>query len=127
MSSTKKILIQQIDNLINELCTTFPHFTDIILFREKFILLKSANSGLIVEYFIQNIYPYKDIILKENEDFFLNGGGQEEIKENSGIKLRDNIKSLWVSEMSPQNKEIVWKYFKTFVLLCEKYIIENMK
>lgn len=126
MSSTKKILLQQIDNLINELCTTFPNFTDIILFREKFILIKSANSNVIVEYIIQHIYPLKDMILKEDESFFLSGGGQEEIKDKSGIKLRDNIKSLWVSEMSPQNKEVVWKYFKIFVLLSEKYILENV-
>jgi hypothetical protein len=28
--------------------------------------------------------------------------------------------------MSDQNKDIVWKYFKIFVILSEKYIIENM-
>ena len=66
------------------------------------------------------------MILKEEESFFLSGGGQEEIKDKSGIKLRDNIRSLWVSEMSPQNKEVVWKYFKIFVLLSEKYILENV-
>ena len=28
--------------------------------------------------------------------------------------------------MSDENKEIIWKYFKLFILLCEKYIIENI-
>jgi hypothetical protein len=29
--------------------------------------------------------------------------------------------------MSDENKEIIWKYFKIFILLCEKYILENYK
>jgi hypothetical protein len=27
--------------------------------------------------------------------------------------------------MSEENKKIVWKYFKTFILLIDKYIVEN--
>jgi hypothetical protein len=61
-----------------------------------------------------------------DEDFFLNGGGQDEVKENSGLKFRDNIKTLWVNKMSDENKEIIWKYFKIFIVLCEKYILENL-
>ena len=29
--------------------------------------------------------------------------------------------------MSDENKEIVWKYFKIFIILCEKYIMEELK
>jgi len=124
--SVKQIFLQQTDNFITELCTIFPENGDILLFREKYNLLKSANSKLIIEYFVQYIYPHKDKILGQEESFFLEGGGQEELKGNSGLKFRDNIKTLWIGEMSDQNKDIVWKYFKIFVILCEKYIIENM-
>jgi hypothetical protein len=125
--SVKQVLLQQIDNFINELCTIFPKSNDILLFREKYILVKSANSKLVIEYFIQFIYPLKKKIMDQDESFFLDGGGQEEIKDTSGLKFRDNIKILWISEMSPENKEVIWKYFKIFVILCEKYIMENMK
>jgi len=125
--SVKQTLLQQIDNFINELCTIFPKNNDILLFREKYILVKSANSKLVIEYFIQFIYPLKKKIMDQDESFFLDGGGQEEIKDTSGLKFRDNIKTLWVAEMSSENKEVVWKYFKIFVILCEKYIMENMK
>ena len=125
--SVKQVLLQQIDNFINELCAIFPKSNDILLFREKYILVKSANSKLVIEYFIQFIYPLKKKIMDQDESFFLDGGGQEEIKDTSGLKFRDNIKILWVSEMSEDNKEVIWKYFKIFVILCEKYIIENMK
>ena len=62
--------------------------------------------------------------MSQDETFFLSGGGQEEIKNTSGLKFRDNIKKLWENEMSDENKDIIWKYFKIFVVLCEKYIIE---
>jgi hypothetical protein len=125
--STKQILLQQIDNFIKELVSIFPKNGDILLFSEKYNLIRSANSSLIIQYFIQYVYPHKTRILNQEESFFLDGGGQEELKENNGgLKFRDNIKNLWIGEMSDQNKYIVWKYFKIFVALSEKYIIENM-
>ena len=55
------------------------------------------------------------------------GGGQEEVIEaDGGINFRNNIRSLWINQMSNENKEIIWKYFKIFVLLIEKYILENI-
>lgn len=125
--STKLIIITQISNFINDLNTSFPDNSDIKIFKEKFILLKGINSQLILDYFITFVYPFKDTIKNEDEDFFLDGGGQENIKDSSGLNLRNNIKGLWINEMSPENKKVVWKYFKTFILLIDKYIIENVK
>jgi hypothetical protein len=125
--NTKQTLLQQIDNFIKELVSIFPKNGDIILFGEQYNLIRSANSSLIIQYFIQYVYPHKTRIINQEESFFLEGGGQEELKENNGgLKFRDNIKNLWISEMSDQNKDIIWKYFKIFVILSEKYIIENM-
>jgi len=123
--STKQIFLQQTDNFINELCSIFPNNNELLVFREKYNLIRSINSSLIIEYFVQYVYPLKAKILNEEESFFLDGGGQEELKDKSGLKFRDNIKSLWIGEMSDENKVIVWKYFKIFVILCEKYILEN--
>ena len=123
----KQIFLQQTDNFINELCNIFPDHGDILLFREKYNLVRNANSKLVIEYFVQYVYPHKQKIMDQDVTFFLEGGGQDEIKDTSGLKFRDNIKNLWVDHMSDENKEIVWKYFKTFVILCEKYILENLK
>lgn len=123
--TTKQILLQQIDNFTSELCTIFPQNNEILLLKEKYSMIKSMNSKLVVEYIIQHIYPLKKMILDQNEDFFLSGGGQEEIKDSSGLRFRDNICKLWVSQMTDENKEIVWKYFKVFVILSEKYIKEQ--
>ena len=124
--TTKQIFLQQTDNFINELCTICPKNTEILLFREKYNMVRSVNSTLIIEYFVQYVFPFKPMIMNEEDKFFLDGGGQEELKDKSGLKMRDRLKTLWISEISDENKTIIWKYFKIFILLCEKYIIENM-
>lgn len=124
--SIKKVFLQQIDNFINELCIIFPENGEIQLFGQKYNLIRSANSNIILEYFVKFIYPHKTEIMSSNENFFLTGGGQEELKDNSGLKFRDNIRNLWIKEMSDENKEIIWKYFKIFIVLSEKYIVETL-
>ena len=123
--SIKQVFLQQIENFVTELATIFPTNGDILMLKEKFFFIKGFNSNIIIEYIIEFIYPLKNQIVAKNEDFFLNGGGQEEIKDTSGLNLRNNIKNLWVSHMSDENKEIMWKYFKIFIILTEKYVIEN--
>ena len=124
--STKQIIITQITNFIEELCTTYPEKKDMILFQEKYNMVKGINSQLVIDYFIKYIYPFKEMIMNENADFFMSGGGQEELNDKYGLRLRDNLKNLWMNEMKEDNKKIVWKYFKTFILLIEKYIRENV-
>lgn len=123
--SIKQVIIQQITNFINELNSTFPENKDLMIFKEKYEMLKSINSQLILDYFIQFIYPHKKRIVSQDETFFLEGGGQEELKDKNGLNMRDNLKDLWTNQMNDENKVVVWKYFKTFILLIEKYIVEN--
>ena len=110
---------------MNELCNIFPSDGELLLFREKYNLVKSANSKLILEYFVMYVYPFKTKILCKDENFFLDGGGQDEVKDKNGLNMRDNLKKLWLGEMSDDNKTVVWKYFKIFILLSEKYINES--
>ena len=126
MSNIKSIIITQITNFINELNEIYPDNKEITVFRERFNLLKNVNSQLILDYFIKYIYTYKEKILNENENFFLDGGGQEKIHE-SNLNMRDNIRTLWINNMTEDNKKIVWKYFKTFILLIDKYLLEKSK
>jgi hypothetical protein len=124
--SIKQIFLQNTDNFINDLSTIFPKNKDIFVLKEKYYLAKDIDNKLIITYFVQYVYPHKQRILNQDESYFLDGGGQEELKESNGLKFRDNIKNLWLNEMSNENKEIIWKYFKIFVVLSEKYILENL-
>ena len=123
--SITQIFLQQTDNFNNDLVNIFPNNGEILVLQQKYNFIRSANSKLIIEYFIEFIFPYKEKIKNKDEDFFIEGGGQSEIKNKSGLKLKDNIKTLWLNQMSSDNKEIIWKYFNVFALLCGKYIAER--
>ena len=96
--SIKNTFLQQIDNFMEEFLKIFPQKVEIQLFIQKYNLIRTANSTLVIEYFIKYIYPHKNQILNQDENFFIIGGGQEELKDNNGLKLRDTNKNLWVSE-----------------------------
>lgn len=128
MSTTKQILLTQIENFINEIKDISNNNKEILLFYEQYNLLKSVNSKLIVDAFIQYVYPHKDKIKNKDDTFFLNGGGQEELEklDKNAIKIRDVLKNLWENKIDDDKKEMVWKYMLVFCLLAEKYMLENI-
>lgn len=124
----RTVFIQQLDSFVEEISGLYPDEKEIMLFAEKYKLVKGVNNKMIIEGFIQYVLPLKTQILEKNEDFFLNGGGQEDVnKDDYSMKLRDIIKNVWMNKMTDVNKEIIWKYFTVFVKLSEKYAIELMK
>lgn len=127
LTQIRSVFIQQLDSFVDEISTLYPNEKEIMLFAEKYKLIKGANNKFVIESFVTYVLPLRDQILTKNEDFFLNGGGQDAIKDDYSSKLRDIIKNVWIHKMSDVNKEIIWKYFTVFVRLSEKYAIELMK
>lgn len=125
MSSTKQIFLKQFDNFIDELILISNNNKEILLFYEQYKMLKSMNSKLIIESFIQYVYPHNKKIRERDEEFFLNGGGQDVLKDDASLHLRDTLSNLWKTELDENKKNIIWKYMLAFCLLSEKYIIEN--
>ncbi len=123
----RTVFIQQLDSFVEEISTLYPEEREIMLFAEKYKMVKGANNKFIIESFVTYVLPFRNQILAKDEEFFLNGGGQDEIKDDYSTKLRDIIKNVWVHKMSDVNKEVIWKYFTVFVKLSEKYAMEIMK
>lgn len=121
--------MKQIENFIEEISILFPDIKSIKLFRHQYEMVKMTNPKVLLENFIQYIYPHKKEIILENEDFFKGGGGQDFVNGNDNLtKFRDTMSDIWIEKLSEENKKICWKYFKVFVLLSERYIKEtNMK
>ena len=121
--------MKQIENFTEEISILFPEIKSIKLFRHQYEIVKMTNPKVLIESYIQYIYPHKKEIMEENEDFFLKGGGQEFLIGNDSLtKFRDTMSEIWCEKLSEENKKICWKYFKVFVLLSERYIQEtNMK
>ena len=77
MTTTKQMLLSQLDNFFTDLCNTFPQNTELNIFKEKFLLLKKANSAIIVQYFITYIYPFKQNIFNKELGRFVHSPAKQ--------------------------------------------------
>lgn len=108
-------------NLINDLILVFPEYDNLKIFKEKFTLLKSTNPRLILTYFKNTVYTYKDQINSKDESFFLEKNYDEDVQiDNKEWALDEvlNLKVLW-GQLNDDNKSTVWKYFQILIKLCE--------
>ena len=117
--------LQQLEDMINEIVNIFPDNKKIVSLREKYLMLKKANSKIIIDTFISSVLIHKEKILTKDESFFLDGGYQDDISEDHKIRYVSFIKDVWLNQMTNENKEIVWQYFKVLVILSEKYSLFN--
>ena len=105
----------QLSAFVEDLCETYPEEPEILTAAQKLRLLKQVNPRIIHSVFMSSVYSeYAQHILDEDEDYIL-----------SSIKSRVNNPALWVfdkhwSTMAETNKQAVWKYIKTIVLLAAR-------
>ena len=137
MSSNLGRFNTQLENMLNDLLKLFPDFMEIKIFREKFLIAKKSNPKMILLVFLKYIYPYKQYILDQNDDFFLSDNLTKNISNNKEIQKDGdvdneyiltkalNIKQLW-KRMDQVEKETLWMYFKVLIVLCERYVGEHI-
>jgi len=119
---TTTVLIQFQDSIItflDELISLFPKDTDLIMFR---IFLKDRIPIVVVmNIFIMKLLPLKNMIQKKDENFFLNECDLFDELQNKKEKIQ-KFKSIWRSNsIDNQNRQVIWKWFESFVYLAEKY------
>lgn len=73
------------------------------------------------------VNKYKKQLFAKDEQFFLKHHYEDEMacrEKKEEVDMSTNlvvkIKSYW-QDLTNENKEIIWKYFKLLVILCEKY------
>lgn len=90
--------------------------------KTKIMLLKKANSKILIELFIQHIYIYKSFIISKDIQIFNNINEDIEDKENNKIYMLFNIlKNNW-NIYNDNTKENIWLYLNVLINLCDKYI-----
>lgn len=124
-SSNKSLFFQQSESFINELKKILPNDPKIQLFEEKYYMVKRVNATFIINGFVKHVLPYKDKILNKDEQFFIDGGGQENLDADK-YEYSLNLKTQWKT-FSDSNKAIIWKFFQVLVVLAERYVMEVMK
>jgi hypothetical protein len=123
---SKKVLIDtffnQFTDFLKQLENMYPDDTDFPVFITTLELLKSTNPILVVKFVKENIVDlYKDKILNKDESFFLD---QDYTKHGDvDLNIVHKLKK-YVKDMSPNSKDVVWKYIELIMKLSMK-ILEN--
>jgi hypothetical protein len=112
-----KQLKEQLILFFDELIDTLPDEPDLIIIR-IFIKDKYPVED-IMKYLMKKFIPLRNGILKEDEGFFLNNNILFEEMDNTKV---NHFKRIWRSEtLSEDDRKVIWKWFKGFLYLAEKY------
>lgn len=114
--------------LITDLIKVFPEDGD---FRMYLIAAKTAmtfDETFLYHVLTNKVIMYEDQIMQKDERFLLNFDiegtievSSEKVKEHV-VSVIGKLRHVWVS-VSPENREVIWKYFRTMVLLHHKITI----
>lgn len=112
-----KQLKEQLVLFFDELIDLLPQEADLVMIR-IFIKDKFPIQD-IMEYMTKKLLPLKDMIINKDEGFFLQNNILFEKFEKNKV---NRFKTLWRSDiLEEEDKETLWKWFKSFVYLVEKY------
>ena len=108
-------LYDQFTSFVTELSEMYPDDPDFPLFITTVRLLKTSNPSLLAKYIVENAAPYEEQITNKDEQFFLSHDFQS---HDVDIDILSKIKS-YVSAMSADTKEHVWKYCQNIIRLAK--------
>ena len=106
-----------ISTFLKELKKIFPKEKKLKITSSQIETLIVVTPKKIFKSCVEFVYPYKEQILNKDEKFFL-GDGVFIKKDFLSESLE--LKKLWETKLSKENKEIIWKYFKILILLIDK-------
>jgi hypothetical protein len=104
-----------------DISDTYPEETDIVRAAQALKLLKQANPRLMHRVFMKNVNgDFAARILEEDEEYILERAKHLIDSEYADIKYAFWIFDKHWSTMSETNKQYVWKYIKSLVLLARR-------
>jgi hypothetical protein len=120
---SKKIFIEafytQFGDFLAQLSKMYPEDKDFPAFASNLSVMKYMNPMYPINFVKTDVVDkYKDKILSRDESFFLKS---EEIQQSADIDIVYKLKS-YISEMTPENKEVVWSYIEIITKLTLKIL-----
>jgi len=117
-----------VEEFLNEIEECFPDSEGIKYSKIGFEKLRKANPKLLIGFFKNYFYIYKDEILKNNLEAFVTKDYNYDLR-NVEITKREYIikqidllrQPILIAIESNRNRDCVIKYFKNFISLCEIY------
>lgn len=111
----------QLVAFFEDLAETYPEERDIAMAAQALKLMKQANPRLMHTVFMESIYNrFAQKILDEDEEFLLTHA-----KDVLNSEFKEISYAFWIfdkhwSTMTETNKQHVWKYVKSIVLLAQR-------
>ena len=110
-----KIFNQIMDEFFKELIELFPEETKIKVQYNLFQTLCKANVRKPCNEFMLGSSKYLEKIAMKDEDFFT---GPDKPKLLNDM----NFHNIWTPQLSENNKNIIWKYIKSFFIIGSKAV-----
>ena len=111
----------QLIAFFEDLSETYPEEKDIASAAQALKLIKQAYPRLIHSVFMKNVYTeFSQHILDEDEEYVIGRAKEIMRTTESHIKYAFLIFDKHWSTMSETNKQYVWKYIKSLVLLAAR-------
>ena len=108
-----KIFNDILDQFLDYLEETFIFFrSDIIFIKSTVEFIRKSNPRLVVEQFMDYTGPYKEYILRCDEDFFLNINLQQTRLNIENQLFGNKLRNIWLShDIVDKQKAHIWLYF----------------
>jgi len=83
----------------------------------------TENRSVLLKFY-KYVSVYKNEIKNKDEKFFMNNIGKNiDTNDNKNVII-ERLKIHW-TKLNNNQKENIWKYLKTLLILSEKYIMKN--
>lgn len=123
MSSELELLIQlktQLVAFLDELIESFPSEPDFVIFR--IFINDQIPIADVMDYIITKLCPLQDMVKNRDESFFLNNNILFDRMDDKKSDKVNHFKRLWLSKnVDKEDKEVIWKWFASFILLGNRY------
>lgn len=114
----QKAFIQQLLNFVTEFYQTYPELVELKKAKAQLEVICSLNHTMVINTFMKYANEYEEKISNKDETFFMNF---EDIQNEDAMDIIKIIKDLW-KDMTPNNKESVWKYLQVLIKIGKKSI-----
>lgn len=123
MSSEVEILIQlrsQLVSFFDELIESYPSEIEFVVYR--IFICDQLPIINVMQYIVDKLVPLEDQVKQKDEKFFLNNNILFDNLGEKGKSKLNHFKNIWLSDITDnEDKEVLWKWFSTFIYLAKAY------
>jgi hypothetical protein len=112
-------LAKLICKFLDDIILVVPQETDLIVLRS---FMSSAPPGVILENFMNYVYPLKSKIQGRDESFFL----KNDVFGPVAAGQVTHFRQLWKSGVfTEEDKQSIWRWFDAFLVVCDRMNKKN--